>query len=279
MRDYRNSICGRLYKIFNLFKRDSLNVFWFSGINFGDGLNPYFISQISGMKVHLVSPDSDVKHYIVIGSTVEMANRNSIIWGAGYIAENRIFTEKPLKVCAVRGPKTRELLLEQGVDCPEVYGDPALLLPKIYFPKVKKKYKLGVIPHYIDKDKIPNNLMYNSEIKIIDIKRCNPLDLIKDIMSCEKIASSSLHGMIVSDAYAVPSIWIEFSDNVVGNGFKFHDYFLSVKREIEEPLKISDRTQIDDIFSRFQNYRIDIDLSKLIDACPFEISFDKNFLG
>ena len=51
----------------------------------------------------------------------------------------------PQKVLAVRGPLSRNYLLENGVDCPDVYGDPALLFPKYYKPHIYKKYKLGII--------------------------------------------------------------------------------------------------------------------------------------
>ena len=74
---------------------------------------------------------------------------NSIIWGTGCIDKGMI-GEKPSKVYAVRGPLTREELLKKGIECPEVYGDPALLYPMIYNPKVEKKYKWGIIPHYIE---------------------------------------------------------------------------------------------------------------------------------
>jgi len=274
LKDIRNSICGRLYRVFNLFKnKKEIHSFWFPGINFGDGLNPYFISHITGKKsVNVYHPlnKSEKEHYIAIGSTLEMATEQSIIWGAGYIGESRIFKEKPLRICAVRGPKTRTKLLEQGVECPEVYGDPALLLPYIYLPKIEKKYELGIIPHYVDQsNEWLAQYKSSSSIKIIDIKRCNPQHVINDILACEKIASSSLHGLIVADAYGIPSTWVEFSDNVVGKGFKFHDYYESVGRELESPLRIYNNTDVEEIMKSFKNYIIDINLTKLIESCPF----------
>jgi len=274
MKDFRKSVCGKFYKIFNFFKyKGVINVFWYSGINFGDGLNPYFISKISGKKCNLINPDrSNTVHYIVIGSSIDQATSKSIIWGAGYISEDCTYISKPRKVCAVRGPKTRKKLLEEGVECPEVYGDPALLLPKIYNPKIKHKYKLGIIPHYVDqKNDLLEKFRNNPSIKIIDIKRCNPYNVIDDVLECEKIASSSLHGIILADAYGIPSTWIEFSEKVVGNGFKFYDYFLSVGRDNEIPLKITKDIDLNHILNTFKAYKIDIDFDKLIDSCPFKI--------
>ena len=67
-------------------------------------------------------------------------------------------------------------------------------------------------------------------------------------------------------------MWIEFSDKVVGNGFKFYDYFLSVGRENENPLIINQDTNIEIMMSHFKKYEISIDLDKLINVCPFKIN-------
>ena len=74
---------------------------------------------------------------------------DSIVWGTGCIAPGRI-GQTPKKIYAVRGPLTKKELDKRGISCPEIYGDPALLFPQIYNPKIEKKYKLGIIPHYID---------------------------------------------------------------------------------------------------------------------------------
>ncbi len=59
--------------------------------------------------------------------------------------------------------------------------------------------------------------------------------MIDNILSCEIILSSSLHGLIVADAYNTPSSWIKFSNKVYGNGFKFRDYYASIGYE-EDPI-------------------------------------------
>jgi pyruvyltransferase len=70
---------------------------------------------------------------MVIGSIIGwMTNKDSIIWGSGVREPDNPLPAIPRKVLAVRGPLTRKYLISQGVECPEIYGDPALLLPKIY---------------------------------------------------------------------------------------------------------------------------------------------------
>ncbi len=244
---------------------------WDRGNNFGDAINPILISKLFNCKVVWV----DYKYFpfryvIAIGSVLQKANKNSLIWGSGFISDSSICYEQPNKVYAVRGPKTREKLLNMGIDCPEVYGDPALLLPKIYMPKVSKKYKLGIIPHYVDKNnQILNKFKNHEDILIIDIKNPNHFEFIDLLYSCEKIASSSLHGLIVADAYNIPSLWIELSNKVKGNGFKFLDYFESVNRMEKEPFILDENSSYEVICKQFGEYEIKIDLEKLIKSFPY----------
>lgn len=248
--------------------------------NWGDILNPVLIQNISGKEPLLVtrcmynaknSPIYSVIGSILDGSAVNKFRRGSlIIWGTGFISNQGRLKVQPKEICAVRGPLTRELLLKQGYKCPEVYGDPALLYPKYYKPDILKKYKLGIIPHYIDKKhKFLNNFQNNSDVLIIDIQS-GIQNVVDQICNCQKIASSSLHGIIAADAYGIQSTWIKFSDNVSGNGFKFFDYFESVGRTDEGPLVIQDNLSIDDILDDYYQYHLDLDLNELWEACPFK---------
>ncbi len=268
----KKSIRKYKYLIKDLFTKDKLKVSWDRGTNFGDAINPILIQQLFNQKVAWVSRDYYPKTYLMcIGSILQKATSNSIIWGTGYISSDSKFKSKPKKVYAVRGPMTRDLLLKQGVECPEIYGDPGLLLPLIYSPKIKKRYKLGVIPHYVDKEDSKLELFFNNEdILIIDIKNSNHYEFIDEVLSCEKIISSSLHGIIISDAYNIPSKWIEFSNNVKGNGFKFLDYFLSVQRDEKEPINMKNVNNINEIYESFTKYEIQIDLKLLLNAFPYK---------
>lgn len=263
-----------------LFDKKKINAIWWNSNNWGDALNPIVIQHFSGLKpfqIHdfTINPKNE-PFYTVIGSILnwsllknEKILKNTVVWGTGFIAESGRLQGIPRKVCAVRGPLTRENLKKTGISCPEIYGDPALLYPRIYKPNINKKYKLGIIPHFIDKD---NTLLKNftnvPEVRIIDIE--DPINTVVDnINSCKYIASSSLHGIIAADAYGIPSVYIKFSEKVIGDGFKFRDYFGSVNRTETEPLKVDEKTTVDSMYEQFYNYKIDIDLQELLDACPF----------
>lgn len=260
-------------KLFKNEPEEMLKLFWLKRTqNFGDSLNPILLSKLTGKKIEWVKSYSPETHYLVMGSILDAATKDTIVWGAGFISQESHCFEKPQKVCAVRGPKSREILINDGIECPETYGDPALLLPRIYTPSIKKTYKLGIIPHFVDKDN-PwfDTIKSDRDIKIIDIQNPNIFEVIDEILSCEKIASSSLHGIIVADAYHIPSLWIEFSDKVMGKGFKFLDYFLSVNRKDTKPLLINEKVTIEEIESHFYEYSIEINIDKLLEAAPFKI--------
>lgn len=250
--------------------------------NFGDDLNYYLIKEISGKNIvcynNLLFRFIGIsrKNLSCIGSTVELlTNKSTTIWGAGAIYGNIPIKTKPHKVLAVRGPLTREYLIKNGIDCPDIYGDPALLLPLLYTSKRSKKYKIGVIPHYTDKkNKVINEFVENGKgkvklINLVDYGQC--LDIIEQITSCEFIISSSLHGLIVSDAYGVPNVWAEFSDNIWGNGFKYRDYYASINMNDVYPVIIKDFNGFEQAMKFKEKWKpIKIDLTKLIESCPFD---------
>jgi pyruvyltransferase len=260
----------------SLGKEKQIVAYWWTGDggnNWGDALNPILIQNLSGKKPILSEEVINLRNqevYSVIGSILGATpDKNLVVWGSGFISSSSRFKMEPRKIYAVRGPLTRKLIIDQGIDCPKIYGDPALLYPLFYKPNIKKKYKMGIVPHFTDQ----NNPLLDYFKKYSDILIINILsginEVVDEICSCEMIASSSLHGIIAADAYGVPSIWVEFSDNVRGSGFKFYDYFESVGRINEKPFRITENTTIQDIRNESKIYKLDIDLGKLIDVCPF----------
>lgn len=242
--------------------------------NFGDILSPIIAKHFGSKEVKRISKFRSRRHthYYMIGSILQRCNRNTIIWGSGFISAESICKEAPKKVLAVRGPLTRDKLIKLGINCPEVYGDPALLLPEVYPVKDRDiKYKLGIIPHFRDKNNpwLKRYFSQNEEIKIIDIQNIDPLKVVDDMMMCEKIISSSLHGIIIADAYSIPAVWFEFSDKVEGAGFKFADYFKSVGRSIYLAFQLEEFKSLDEILNVFEPYELKIDLVDLKKSFPF----------
>ena len=169
---------------------------------------------------------------LAIGSSMLFTQPNDIVWGTGCIDYGQI-GKIPKEIYAVRGPLTRDELLKRNIKCPEVYGDPALLFPEIYNPEKTIKYEYGLIPHYIDYTdenslKIIKNLS-SQGVKIINIT-AGMFHFIDELIQCKNIMSSSLHGLIVADAYNIPNIRVKLSNKLIGGDFKFKDYSLSVNK-------------------------------------------------
>ena len=208
--------------------------------NLGDDINYYIFEYLTNGKLILNSREfyhPKIQNVVGIGSVIDwISNTESIIFGSGVMNPNSNLSAKPQKVLAVRGKLSRDYLINKGIECPAIYGDPAWLLPKIYTPNNKDSDKtaIGIIPHFVDKNNpiIKKLSIINKNIKLIDIQNYKSWqDFVDQICSCYCILSSSLHGLIISDAYMIPNLWIKLSDNISGGGFKFHDYFSSLDRD------------------------------------------------
>jgi pyruvyltransferase len=204
-------------------------LFYYLSNNFGDCLSHYLAKKITSKQPVLLNAADDHIKYMITGSILNNKVKNSIAWGVG-VAFSTDIINKDSRIVAVRGKKTAELCKRQNIDCPDVFGDPALLLPNFYHRLETKRYKLGIIPHYVDLqivyDKIGVNDQYleNNGIKIINI--CDSVtDVIDQINQCENIISSSLHGIVTAVAYEIPSAWVKFSDRIGGDDFKYHDFY------------------------------------------------------
>ena len=241
---------------------------YFNDANWGDALSPVLVNLLSNRPVKHMAWHHQ-RRYLAIGSILQHANRWSEVWGSGFLWEHDTVIEEPAKVHAVRGPKSRKKLLDQGIDCPEIYGDPALLFPVFYRPLVQKRYAIGVVPHYIDHDNVwVAGLRTDPAVKIIDV-RGGISKFVDEMLSCDLILSSSLHGLIAADAYRVPNIWIELSNKLYGNRFKFYDYFESVHRQCSAPILVHETVSLSAVEREYRTQKPVFDLLKLVDSCPF----------
>lgn len=260
---------------------DSIPLTWWDVTpNFGDLLSPYLVQKLTSKPVNLISMETNSgrfsfkkypKSYLCIGSIISRAHNTSVVWGSGaFGTETRKNLSKEATYCAVRGPLTRNLLRIYGIDCPAVYGDPALLIPKVFNPSVKKKYKVGMILRWSEQSW--NEVETTEDVKKIYLGTDNIEDTLTEIMSCEAIASSSLHGIIIADAYGIPSAWLS-STTPKGLEFKFYDYFISVNK-LQKPQTFDfsvKKISVDTVYNQlnFNSTLIEFDDKRLLEACPF----------
>lgn len=239
--------------------------------NFGDQLSRYLVSKITEREVEYSPPPFEAVTLLAIGSMINLSvlRKNICIWGTGTLHTkildypslkmfpvNRLVrqlreqlkewshVEQP-KIYAVRGPRTRALLINKGFYCPEVFGDPAILLPKYYVPKnTLVRYSAGLILHHTQK-------LTNEQIAVCNEIGIRPISIFRksdneiesfvdEVCSCEKVFSSSLHGVIVAQAYGIPAQWIQLKNRAIHADawHKFEDYFLGAGQENQEPLQM-----------------------------------------
>lgn len=204
-----------------------MKVWWLGGSdgrgNFGDVLTPYILDYFNyNYKFTKKHIDADL---LCVGSIARRANKNTTIIGSGIISRLDKVSQFANWKC-VRGPLTRNRILQLGGECEENYGDPALLLP-LFCDESKKEHDLGYIPHHIDYGIIKKALPSEFVVQLRHLHR-SPLDTAKEITKCRKVVSSSLHGIIAAHAYGIPAAWIESENKLKGDDTKFYDYFLSV---------------------------------------------------
>jgi len=245
--------------------------------NWGDDLNFHFLNKIFDVDFEYYDNKKNIasENYSLIGSILynDFIFNNTIIWGSGTQDETIILENKPKKVLAVRGPLTRKYLINQGIDCPEIYGDPSVLLPHFYKPKIEKKYEIGLIPHLVSlNSKTVNRLQKKKGIHLIKLKEYKHwLDVIDEILSCKYIVSESLHGLIISETYGIPNLWVKIRLNKYN--IKFHDWFLSIGVDREKPYQIRSNTKIKNLMTEIKKYKKGnpIDVDKLMSVCPFKL--------
>ena len=224
--------------------------------NFGDALSPILARYLLHKPVVHAS---DVlafgpwKTLYLIGSILDnMSKPNGVVFGAGFKSAAGRMYRKPSKVLCVRGPLTREKLIRARVACPEVYCDPGLLLPELIRPEiVERKWNVGLVPHFVDKPHAAQIRVEQSGLsyRTIDIEG-DIRQVVDDISACEVILSSSLHGIVTAHALGIPAVWVMFSDQVGGEGFKFRDYFASLGMPQPRPHRIAGRLALQEVAAR-----------------------------
>ena len=243
--------------------------------NFGDWLSPAICSFLSGRKVaHAKITRCDLA---AIGSLLQrkkegLWQRSIHIWGSGFIQHQNPQTTRH-HFHAVRGKLSAGLVIDNTIT---VFGDPGLLIDQLLPDRQSnpvRKYRVGVIPHYRDRnDPALTAIEALAKSKIIDVMQ-DPLVVAREILQCEFILSSSLHGLVVADSLGIPNQWLQFSDNVRGSGWKFRDYYSAFGLDQMEPLApTTDDIQphrLSEVIESYDRPGLDLIKQKLTNAFPF----------
>jgi polysaccharide pyruvyl transferase WcaK-like protein len=193
------------------------------------------------------------------------------VWGAGFIEHQAPYKTKHF-YHAVRGKLSKNLLQNKRN---MVLGDPGLLANLLLKPnrKVTKKYTVGFIEHYKDKNNsiLSQIIEKNPNMTRIDIYS-PPLIFLERISECEIILSSAMHGLIAADAIGIPNAWLKLSDRLRGGDFKFQDYYgiFGINAKPETLNIHSTMTMIEDIAKQYSRPNINGIKNQLYASFPSE---------
>jgi pyruvyltransferase len=205
--------------------------YWKDKKNFGDLLTGLLLKKFTSISSEWSKPsDSEL---VMVGSILEQlpTNYKGIIAGCGKLHERSYLSFPEAKILALRGPLTAKSL---NANC--VLADPGLIADHLVGYQ-EKKWDLGIVPHWSDTTLEHNPLFLKYNPKIIRISD-DPLKVIREIGSCKKIVSSSLHGIILADAFDIPRR-VEIAPRMLthmsteGGIFKWQDYSASLNMKLE----------------------------------------------
>jgi hypothetical protein len=207
-------------------------------LNLGDALSAVMVAGMAMRPVvhKALSSSRPILRMAAVGTIGHsLSGGEIIVWGSGtsnwanpFDGPNRVLYTPPpntkLVMTATRGPISRRILGEANAVGPLAYGDPVWLLPMMYAPPVEKRYELGVIIHLSDiaertgvsppkpdarRYDIPDAL--SGDIRLINTVTEVSSEALRErmdlILSCKRIVSTSLHGMVIAETYGIPCLY------------------------------------------------------------------------
>jgi pyruvyltransferase len=223
---------------------DHIKIKMFYSYNAGDFLALYLGPMLSGRSAHLEdlwtrSSDS----LALVGSILHQGPRYS--WGAGFIDPTRKLRSNTQEVFAIRGPvsyqqyqnETNASARPSKARVSKVYGDAGTLMSWYYQPHNQtKRYSLCIMQHFREVGVAPvvAHLLAHWEfgkIRTLDIYG-NLFTIMDQMVQCEYVLSSTLHGLIFADSYGIPNGHLDLATGKIMGGYhKYDDYFGSVGRK------------------------------------------------
>jgi hypothetical protein len=196
-------------------------------VNLGDALSPIIVSVISGNHVIHAQFNAHTERLVAVGS-IGQHMRNGIVhyWGTSVTDPNNRMDLGTTRYIAhaTRGKFSSRVLREKGIDAPDIYGDPVWFMPRILPRKETDRAELGVVLHiseleapsaassFLKKYVCYETGSFAKDIRIINTFTKPGIDSMwekmREITSCKRILSSSLHGLVIAEAYGIPCAWL-----------------------------------------------------------------------
>lgn len=253
----------------NIFNPSPVKAYWWrEAPNFGDALAPLLLNHFADLTV-----EWDTISHAKIASVGSILEHIPPLWGGYIVGSGRLIEGSrthivqmtsgvTAKILALRGPLTAK-----GIPGSYTLGDPGILADELVEHQ-EKKWDLGIVPHFQDTtlvERFKTLIPEKFTVKVIDPKD-DPLEVVRQIGSSRRIVTSSLHGMIVADAFGVPRR-VEICDKMKNDGgdFKFRDYSATVRCEFKPGVMMEPiRFRVEDVkYSVYDAFRhLESELSK-----------------
>lgn len=195
--------------------------------NFGDLLGPRIVRDLLDRRGVDPATGPVGSRLLAVGSILRMAREGDVVWGAGVNGKSvdARYDFDSLDVRAVRGPLTARFLRDRGVEVPEVYGDPGLLVgslrPRESLAWDGSPAAVTLLPNLNDAERYRGHPAFWHP--------CNPLDAtVARIANSEFVIGSSLHAIVLAESFGVPARLIRSEHEPP---FKYDDYYLGSGRD------------------------------------------------
>ena len=230
--------------------------------NFGDFLSSIVVEKVLARHDLALSFEAArSQRMLAVGSILHFAEQGNTIWGTGMNArpKEKDYKFSSLDVRSVRGPLTREFLMKRGIEVPEIYGDPVLLLPELFPTRFKATQELDhlVVGHLLDIDQFPTSGNFLSPLT--SWSKC-----VDTICKAKFVVSSSLHGIIVAEAFGIGACYLRLSEREPM--LKYHDYYLGTGRE-----SFNIATSVEQAMEMGPTAKPVLDTAKILNAFPIDL--------
>lgn len=208
-----------------------MKAYWYvgeGGLNYGDALVPVIFERLAGVALEW-APASEAELF-AIGSNLHLVPPGfaGTVFGLGAMVATRSDLTSA-RVLALRGELTAALA---GVR-PPVLADPGLLAADLLPERPAQDIEHGLLRHFGDRRRMAGHR--------VDV--LGGVDhVIAEVARCQRLSSSSLHGLVLADALGIPNRWVPHPP---AQPIKFVDYGSSYGEVIRPwAWRLADQAQV-----------------------------------